>query len=920
MAEFILGLATNLASALIEIGFGKVFKAVFAPQKRALHAAYTQAFVAMLTYDAQFIRDKTGEVSEADLSLIADVMGEFFQREATYLTLLNMAVTRDPLDTEAMAQRFTGVRGRERLHDQHIPFDLAQSLAVLQEKLTEVLDQAAQDKDSPLFNWWSVVLLRGIHNSLQRLIEEYERQRKSENGSPPSDATAIAESKFAELPLKAIPDVAILPLGSRMPYARNPLFVGRQAELMQLAQAVKGGETIAVGQIAAATGLGGIGKTQLAVEFVHRYGQYFAGGVYWLSFADGAALPAEVAACGMVMAGMPDGFGALELETQVRLVREAWQRPLPRLLVFDNCEEQDLLAQWRPTSGGCRVLVTSRRQHWDPALGVQVLVLEILPRPQSIELLRKFRPELAADDPVLDHIADELGDLPLALHMAGNFLKRYENEVTPAQYLEQLQAPDILHHRSLQGSGFSPTGHELHVARTFALSYARLDPAAALDALALALLARAACFAPGEGIPRDLLLACVDVEGDDASLQAADARQRLVALGLVETELGGGLRLHRLVAEFVRAADAAAFDQAQVAVEEAVLDAANRLNNAGVPGPLLAWQAHLRHVTDRAANRADERAAGLCNTLGYHLRMVGDYAAAKPYYVRALAINEEVLGAKHPATALSLNNLGALLDDMGDLAEAKLYYERALAIREEVLGAKHADTARSLNNLGYLLKAQGDLAGAQPYYERALAIREDVLGAKHPSTANSLNNLGGLLQAQGDLAGAQPYLERALAIREDVLGAKHPLTASSLNNLGMLLKAQGDLAGAQPYYVRALAIREDVLGAKHADTANSLNNLGSLLQAQGDLAGAQPYYVRALAIREEVLGAKHPDTANSLNNLGSLLYAQGDLAGAQPYYARALAIFAERLGPDHPNTKTVRENLAFLNAQLGRRG
>ena len=281
---------------------------------------------------------------------------------------------------------------------------------------------------------------------------------------------------LADLPLDRLPNVATLPAGSRMPYARNPLFVGRQAELLQLAQAVKGGETIAVGQIAAATGLGGIGKTQLAVEFVHRYGQYFAGGVYWLSFADGAALPAEVAACGMVMAGMPDAFEALDLETQVRLVREAWQRPLPRLLVFDNCEEQDLLAEWRPTSGGCRVLVTSRRQQWDPALGVQALVLGILPRPQSIELLRKFRPELAADEPVLDHIADELGDLPLALHMAGSYLKRYQDEVTPAKYLEQLQAPDILHHRSLQGSGFSPTGHELHVARDVCLELCTAGP------------------------------------------------------------------------------------------------------------------------------------------------------------------------------------------------------------------------------------------------------------------------------------------------------------------------------------------------------------------------------------------------------------------------------------------------------------
>jgi tetratricopeptide (TPR) repeat protein len=729
-----------------------------------------------------------------------------------------------------------------------------------------------------------------------------------------AETLTAAEQRLASLPLDTIPDVTSLPPGSRMPLSPNPLFVGREVDLKKLAKALKGGETAAIGQIAAATGLGGIGKTQLASEFVHRYGQYFAGGVFWLSFADPSAIPAEIAACGGV-GGLdlrPD-FSNLPLDDQVRLVLSAWQSPLPRLLVFDNCEDRALLARWRPATGGCRVLVTSRRGSWDAALGVQALSLGVLSRAESMALLRKFRPDLADDEANL--IAEKLGDLPLALHLAGSYLARYRYVVTPEDYLTQLRQPNPLAHRSLQAGGISPTRHARDVARTFALSYDRLDPADPTDALALSLLSRAAYFAPGEPILRKLLVATLGRDNDpETALLAEDGVARLVELDLLEVEAEGALRLHRLVGAFVRGV--AAGVGAQAAVEETLLAEAACLNEAGYPAALLAWQSHLRAVTDAASKREDERAAGLCNELGYHLYMIGDLAGARPYFERALRIRERVLGGEHPDTANSLNNLGGLLQEMGDLAGARPYYERALAINEQVLGGEHPHTANSLNNLGSLLYAMGELAGARPYYERALRITEKVLGAEHPDTARSLNNLGLLLRAQGDLAGARPYFERALRIYEKVLGAEHPDTASSLNNLGLLLQTQGDLAEARPYFERALRITEKVLGAEHPDTARSLNNLGGLLYAMGDLAGARRYFERALRIRQKVLGGEHPDTATSLNNLGGLLQAQGDLAGARRYFERALRIFEARLGTDHPYARGTRDNLAKLNASL----
>ncbi len=577
-------------------------------------------------------------------------------------------------------------------------------------------------------------------------------------------ALAAAREQLAALPLDRVPSPATRPSPHRMPLCANPLFVGRERDLERLAEALKGqavgatAPTAAIGQIAAATGMGGIGKTQLASEFVHRYGQYFAGGVFWLSFGDPQAVPAEIAGCGGPGAlDLRPDFDALDLDAQVRLVLGAWCSPLPRLLVFDNCEDEGLLARWRPPTGGARLLVTSRRGTWSGALGVRSLRLDVLDRAESVALLRKHRPDLT--DGEAGAIAGELGDLPLALHLAGSFLAAYRHASfgAPDAYLAHLREA-ALDHPSLAEEGRTlTTAHERHVGRTFALSYGRLDPEDPTGGLALALLARSAHFAPGEPIPRSLLLATLDrpAENDlEAERQAEDGLARLIALGLLDAEAGGRPVLHRLLAAFVRReaeGSGKAGESAQAAVERTLLTEARRLNNAGFPAPLLAWQPHLRHVTDAALGREDgpggegaERAAGLCNTLGYHLDMIGDYSGARPYYERALAIRERALGPDHPDTATSLNNLGALLNSMGDLAGARPYYERALAIRERALGPDHPDTARSLNNLAILCYYEDKLAEAARLMRRALAIWEAALGPDHPNTQSARQSLAAI--------------------------------------------------------------------------------------------------------------------------------------------------------------------------------
>jgi hypothetical protein len=263
-----------------------------------------------------------------------------------------------------------------------------------------------------------------------------------------------AHELFGHLPVSEIPPVAGLRAGSSLPLHPNPLFVGRQEHLKNLATLIKADDaTLAI------TGLGGLGKSQLATEFAHRYGQFFAGGVFWLNCSKPEDVPAQIVRCGGPRGlALREDYDELKQDQQIALVLGEWSNALPRLLIFDNCEDEQLLEQWRPTSGGARLLITSRRMKWPRELGVQALPLGVLTPTESIALLCKHRPDLPENDADLGAIADTLGYLPLALHLAGSYLERYRYAAAgrPAGYLAELQSPELLSHTSLAGKGYSP--------------------------------------------------------------------------------------------------------------------------------------------------------------------------------------------------------------------------------------------------------------------------------------------------------------------------------------------------------------------------------------------------------------------------------------------------------------------------------
>ena len=450
-----------------------------------------------------------------------------------------------------------------------------------------------------------------------------------------------------------------LPSNALIPYQRNNDFIGRRESLLRLAKWLLPNDNEDSVRTVAICGMGGMGKTQLAVEFCYRYGRYFPGGIFWLSFADAENVASEIAAVGGERGlGLYQDAEQLSLNDQVGQVKQAWQERIPRLLIFDNCEEEALLAEWLPVTGGCRVLLTSRRIRWSRELSVATWPLPVLDAPESIAMLQQLAPRLKANEAA--EIAAELGRLPLALHLAGGFLDRYQ-QINGTQYLFQLQDTGLMQHPSLKGRGtsYSPTGHKLNVARTFALNLERLDSDDEIDVMAQQLLALGANFAPGEPVPRALLLsAAVDEEktdGDDlmVNLLFEDGLSRLVTFGFLKEEDQGVVDMHRLVAAFVqRTLPEDTLKRAQLTVEKVLINAlANQQEVSWGLATLAFSPSHLHHLANKVQTRADEQAAHIVNLWAGYLRDTGAFQEAERQYQRSLDIHMRWVGKRHLETA-----------------------------------------------------------------------------------------------------------------------------------------------------------------------------------------------------------------------------------------------------------------------------
>ncbi|NEO90242.1 MAG: tetratricopeptide repeat protein [Moorea sp. SIO3G5] len=734
-------------------------------------------------------------------------------------------------------------------------------------------------------------------------------------------------------------------------------FVGRDKQLKDLHQQLQEKERIAI--TAVVTGMAGVGKTELAIQYAQGQKQQstYPAGICWIQVQEESNPGLQLLSFAKSQFNLnpPEDWELLE---QLDYCWSRWPSLGDVLIILDDVRDYEEIQYYLPPQESCfKVLITTRK-YW-LSESFEQLRLEVLDEKAALELLASFigNSRLEKEAVAASQLCKDLGYLPLGLELVGRFLKR-RSKWTLAKMLQELE--EKLNELKPSGGMTAQRGVEA----ALELSWEELDSQGQWLGCFLSLFA----LAP---IKWTLVERCLSIT-DSCGLVPfnknwEDVREdSLLGLNLISETQQENYQLHQLVRKYFRSkleqmpeADKLKQSFCKVILQEIkyfrynstkeevegiapsiphVAEAATELQqwlddedlivpffrlswfyqSQGFYKQAEPWLEQCWQVSQHRLGQNHPDVAASLNNLALLYKDQGRYKEAEPLLQQALELRKQLLGEHHPYVAVSLNNLAELYSKQGQYKEAEPLYQQALDLTQQLLGEHHPYVATSLNNLASLYKYQGRYKEAEPLLQQALELRKQLLGEHHPDVATSLNNLALLYYDQRRYKEAKPLLQQALDLTKQLLGEDHPDVATSLNNLALLYYDQRRYEEAEPLLQQALDLMKQLLGEHHPDVATSLNNLALLYKDQGRYKEAEPLLQQALDLTKQLLGQHHPDVASSLNNLAGLCKNQGRYQEAEPLYQQALELTKQLLGQHHPHVATSLNNLAELYRNQGR--
>ncbi|GAA1753989.1 FxSxx-COOH system tetratricopeptide repeat protein [Luedemannella helvata] len=892
---------------------------------------------------------------------------EFEQRGSAIAgTLMIAYMPRERVWAEWIAYQLRLVGQRSNLRDLNDSKTAVEALGQAERAIVVLSVESA--KASPVRTWWEHAVTRDVPGQWRFLVPvrlDGQRMPSPYDSHEPVDMYNVTEADavgalLARLGLRDALQVTE-PLGGgprpRFPFtparvwrvpSRNTGFVGRDTAMERLRERLNS-STAQTGP-AVLQGIGGVGKTQIAVEYLHRFAADYDV-VWWISAEQPALILTELANLAQELE-LPV---AERLDDQVGAVLEALRlgRPSARwLLVFDNNDDPEQLRPFIPIGGG-DVIITTPGQEWSRE--AWTLDVNVFERSESVSLLMNRVVGLA--EPDAEEIAEKLGDLPLAVEQAASWLAA--TAMSARGYLDLLdqQLPKILNEPP-------PPGYRHAAAETWRLSQERLRQ----SSRAAAHLTELCAFFGPEPIPTRLIdspgMAAL-LAADDPNLRDSLVRGSLIReitrFGLVRVDPAiHALRMHRLVQSVLRndlseservsrqrqvhvilAADtrgepddsknwptyqgllphlepSGALDTDDSDVQQFVIDMIRYLRYRG---DLSSAQA----LGDRADKAWSARSGDTNKVAVLRVRSeLGNILHARGRYQDALRLQGEAsvgltraLGETHPYALIAVGGQAAAQRGLGNYRAARDLDELSAIRWQATLGDNHARTLIAKNNLAVSLRLTGDFAGALREDEELVRASERAGGSSSWWTLLFRVNLGRDLRETGDLLQSKAVLEKVESDCRAVLGDQHSRTLSAAKNRVITMRRLGLSKDHLQLIDDTVAESERTSGPRHPSTLLCALEAACVRSALGQHDEALSRAETVVSAYREILGADNPVTLASVNDHAVFLLRRGDAAEALRELVDTASRFRTTLGTDHPYVLTCETNLATAHFAVG---
>lgn len=684
------------------------------------------------------------------------------------------------------------------------------------------------------------------------------------------------------------------------------------------------------------SGLGGVGKTQIAIEYVYRhYAEYKH--LFWVNAATSLTLSAAISeiakSLGLPVAENQDEAAAFDVVRLWLSTNDGW------LIVLDNADDpQQTIAAIVGNPGG-HYLLTSRASTFDEIGVTQPILVGVMSLREATDflLIRTGRRETTGEElEAVEEIASALGGLPLALEQAGGYIASRKSSFSG--YLRSYRT------RRLELLAKSPPkagDYKESIATTWSLNLEAVRE----ESIGAAEVLEYTAFLFPDDIPFELLVRGSDELGGQIAIALKDfypAQEQtkpgevpaynesllfdllfpLTRYSLIQifTE-GHSFSIHRMVQEVIRAAMDEQGGKARRALLIKALEFVFPVVDFEVWHLCRRLLPHALEVVGPIDEKELVTVEGgtLMHRIGHYLEQTGRYELAYSVYDVAVRIREKVLGADHADLGTSVNNMGLTLFKLGQFRESEKVLRRSLQIRTSACGERHRDVAQTWNNLALVVGELGDLNTSYAYLLKSNEILDSEVEEDEAGKLTRMNNIAEHLRRRGKYKEAEVIMRDVIEAREKLFGPEHPDVAFALCNLAVYVGEREATGEALGIIRRAMSIQEKTIGELHPDYGRATNIYGSLLEQDGQYDAAIAAFMKAGDIKAYTMGTSHPEIGIVYNNLGHCYGKKGDTAEAIKYYERAIGLLEFTVGPDHLHLTAPLANLAhcYIKARDG---